>query len=150
MSSQQTLGLFLQLNIFTNDLTKSNKKSFDNKTELVFISKCFYGLETMKCFIESPTFLILQVLPLLHFKKKILCTCSFLDKNLSNLESSSWNSTCNIDHLQISKKICYQSYSTPMLFCYQNCSNSERKVRTIFGNRMLFWFVPGGFSEMIN
>ena len=29
-------------------------------TKLVFISKWFYGLETMKYFVESPTFLILQ------------------------------------------------------------------------------------------
>ena len=32
MSSQRKLGLFLQLNFFTNDLIdKSNKKSFDKK-----------------------------------------------------------------------------------------------------------------------
>ena len=71
MLSQQKLGLVLQLNFFRNDLIdNSNKKSFDAKTELVFISKCFYGLEIMKVFVESPTFLILQVLPSLHFKKK--------------------------------------------------------------------------------
>ena len=62
-----------------------------------------------------------------------------------------------------------------MVFCYQNCSDllSEKivlvikknlqkfwdnknnffkqwKVRTIFGNRMLFYLVPGGFSDLKN
>ena len=62
-----------------------------------------------------------------------------------------------------------------MIFCYQNCSSDQEKrlkfeaeswefskilrsveqfiqwrVRTIFGNIMLFSLVPGGFSDLIN
>ena len=44
--------------IFRN---KQKKKSFDNKTELVFVSKCFYGSMTTKLAVESPNFMIFQV-----------------------------------------------------------------------------------------
>ena len=63
--------------------------------------------------------------------------------------------------------------SLTMVFCYQNCSDllwekivlvieenfwnsrlsnlfKQWKVRAIFGNRMLFKLVPGGFSYLIN
>ena len=63
----------------------------------------------------------------------------------------------------------FQAFLIQMVFCYPNCSdllwekivlvieitrticlNSERKVRTIFGNRMLSYLVPGDFLYVIN
>ena len=41
----------------------------------------------------------------------------------------------------------------PKLFWHivrKNCLFKQWKVRTIFGNRMLFWLVPGGFLDLID
>jgi len=45
------------------------KKYFAYNTELVFVSKFLHGLKTTKLVEETQNFLILQLLPLLHFKR---------------------------------------------------------------------------------
>ena len=44
-------------------------KGDDNKTEMVFVSKCLYGLQCTKNSFISPNFMIFQVLPISHFNR---------------------------------------------------------------------------------
>ena len=47
MKNPLIIGLFLlQSGLF--EKTDLEKKSFDNLTELIFVSKCFYGLKMIK------------------------------------------------------------------------------------------------------
>ena len=48
---------------------KNGLIKINNKTELVFVSKCFYGLNFAKFAFESPNFMIFYVLSLLVFNR---------------------------------------------------------------------------------
>ena len=58
-------------------------------------------------------------------------------KNCSSDRESLWNSRLKDEDLQ---KVCD----------HENDLSEQWKVKTIFGDRMLFWLVPGGFSYLKN